>query len=211
MSVTRTIEAFIHPQAEVAADAVIGDGSRVWEHARLREGVRIGRECIIGRGAYLDAGVVIGDRVKIQNNALVYHGVFVASGVFIGPGAILTNDRRPRSITPTGGLATPDEWTVSPIHLAEGCSIGAGAVVVAGVDVGPYAMVGAGSVVTRAVAAHAVVVGNPARVIGWVCRCGDRLSHASGSPVSARYLGPARCRRDDVPYLIDDAGCRQEV
>ncbi len=127
-------------------------------------------------------GVVIGDRVKIQNGALVYHGVTVGDGVFIGPGAILTNDRNPRAVTSAGELARADDWTVTPIHLADGASIGAGAVIVAGCDVGTFAMVGAGSVVTHPVPAHALVAGNPARRIGWVCACG------------AKTRGPARRR-----------------
>ena len=124
--------------------------------------------------------VTLGDRVKVQNRALVYHGVTVEDGVFIGPGAILTNDRRPRSLNADGGLARAADWTVSPIRIAVGASIGAGAVVVAGRDVGPYAMVGAGAVVTHDVPGHALVVGNPARQIGWVCICGDRLIETAG-------------------------------
>lgn len=107
----------------------------VWDEVRIREGATIGDECIIGRGAYIDAGVSVGDRVKIQNDALVYHGVTVDSGVFIGPGAILTNDRYPRAITADGQLALAADWTVDEIHLGYGCSIGAGAVVVAGAPV----------------------------------------------------------------------------
>ncbi len=104
---------------------------------------------MIGRDAFIDEGVLIGDRVKIQNAALVYHGVTVEDGVFIGPGAILTNDRYPRAITSTGDLARADDWRSARSSLRYGSSIGAGAVVVAGVDVGRFAMVGAGAVVTR--------------------------------------------------------------
>ena len=124
--------AFIHPDAEVSPGVSIGPRTRVWDRARVREGVTIGSDCIIGRGAYLDEGVQIGDRVKIQNNALVYHGVTVDDGVFIGPNAILTNDRFPRSITATAALSTAQDWVVSRIQLPDGRSIGAGAVVVAG-------------------------------------------------------------------------------
>ena len=129
--------------------------------------------------------VVIGDRVKIQNLALVYHGVTVEDGVFIGPGAILTNDRYPRAITSGGDLARADDWQVSPITLRYGCSIGAGAVVVAGVQVGRFATVGAGAVVTRTVPNHALVAGSPARRIGWVCACGARLVDSNGDPMAA--------------------------
>ena len=134
--------------------------------------------------------VTLGDRVKVQNRALIYHGVTVEDGVFIGPGAILTNDRRPRSLNADGGLARAADWTVSPIRIAVGASIGAGAVVVAGRDVGPYAMVGAGAVVTHDVPAHALVVGNPARQIGWVCVCGERLVETAGDAGRARSRAP---------------------
>jgi acetyltransferase-like isoleucine patch superfamily enzyme len=137
---------------------------------------------VIGRDAFIDAEVVIGDRVKIQNQALVYHGVTVEDGVFIGPNAILTNDRYPRAITSTGQLARAEDWTVSPIRLRTGSSIGAGAIVVAGIEVGRFALVGAGAVVTRSVPDHALVAGNPARRLGWVCACGARLVDASGAP-----------------------------
>jgi acetyltransferase-like isoleucine patch superfamily enzyme len=181
----------VHASADLEADVTVGSGTSIWHRAQIRTGARIGAECIIGRDAFIDEGVTIGDRVKIQNAALVYHGVTVEDGVFIGPNAILTNDRFPRAITVTGDLARADDWVVSPITLRYGCSIGAGAVVVAGVDVGRYATVGAGAVVTRTVTDHALVVGNPARRIGWVCACGVRLRDAKGEPALAapgRYV-----------------------
>lgn len=197
----------IHPTADVSPDVLIGERTRVWDQVRIREGASIGADCIIGRGAYVDSGVSIGDRVKIQNNALVYHGVTVASGVFIGPAAILTNDRFPRAITADGALAAATDWIVSEINLGEGCSIGAGAVVVAGHDVGAYATVGAGSVVTRPVPAHALVAGNPALLIGWVCRCGRRLIGADGSPVGGPFEGVAQCPQDGSDFEIHEGNC----
>lgn len=183
----------VHATADLEDDVSVGSGSSIWHRAQVRTGARIGRDCVIGRDAFIDEGVSLGDRVKIQNGALVYHGVTVGDGVFIGPGAILTNDRHPRSITSTGELARAADWTVSPIHLAEGASIGAGAVVVAGCDVGQFAMVGAGAIVTRDVPAHALVAGNPARVLGWVCACGQRLHDSTG------HAAPATRER----YAID--------
>lgn len=173
----------IHASADIEAEVVIGPRTSVWHRAQIRTGARIGADCIVGRDAFIDTEVVIGDRVKIQNLALIYHGVTVEDGVFVGPGAILTNDRYPRAITATGDLARADDWQVSPIVLRYGCAIGAGAVVVAGVDVGRFATVGAGAVVTRTVTDHSLVAGNPARRIGWVCACGARLVVSSGAPV----------------------------
>jgi UDP-2-acetamido-3-amino-2,3-dideoxy-glucuronate N-acetyltransferase len=175
----------VHASAEIEAEVSIGPRTSVWNRAVLRKGAVLGAECIIGRDAFIDEGVRLGDRVKVQNGALVYHGVTVGNGVFIGPGAILTNDRYPRAITATGELARGDDWVVSPIDLRDGCSIGAGAIVVAGTVVGRFALVGAGAVVTRNVSEYALVVGNPARRIGWVCACGTRLPDSAGAESGA--------------------------
>ena len=155
-----------------------------------------------------------GDRTKIQNAALVYHGVTVEDGVFIGPNAILTNDRFPRAITSTGDLAREGDWDVAAITLRHGCSIGAGAIVVAGVDVGRFATVGAGAVVTHSVADHALVAGNPARRLGWVCACGRRLTDsATGQPVGATPGADTQllCGECDRHYLyLPDEDTLQE-
>jgi UDP-2-acetamido-3-amino-2,3-dideoxy-glucuronate N-acetyltransferase len=190
----------VHASADLESDVSVGPGSSVWNRAVLRTGARVGAECVVGRDVFIDEGVRLGDRVKVQNGALVYHGVTVGNGVFIGPGAILTNDRYPRAVTATGELARQDDWTVSPIELADGCSIGAGAVVVAGTRVGRFATVGAGAIVTRDVPDFALVVGNPAHRLGWVCACGARLADDTGVDASANpspdaYLGCARCGR----------------
>ena len=212
----------VHETADLEADVTVGPGTSIWHRAQIRTGARLGSECVIGRDVFIDEGVVIGDRVKIQNLALVYHGVSVGNGVFIGPGAILTNDRYPRAVTATGDLARAADWQVSPIRLEDGCSIGAGAVVVAGVTVGAWATVGAGAVVTRDVPSHALVAGSPARRIGWVCTCGARLVDSNGNPMAAepgRYAAhqelicPA-CGRifayvPDAESLEERAGPRQ--
>jgi UDP-2-acetamido-3-amino-2,3-dideoxy-glucuronate N-acetyltransferase len=193
----------IHPAADLEDGVSIGARSAVWQRAQVRSGARIGGDCIIGRDVFIDTDVEIGDRTKIQNGALIYHGVTVADAVFIGPGAILTNDRYPRAITADGDLARGDDWELLPIRIEHGASIGAGAVVVAGCDVGPFATVGAGAIVTRTVPGHALVAGNPARRIGWVCACGARLNDGHGDPAPAeieRYasnpeLSCERCGR----------------
>ncbi len=188
----------IHPTADLESDVRVGPGSAIWHRAQIRTGARIGADCVIGRDVFVDEGVTIGDRVKVQNGALVYHGVTVEDGVFIGPGAILTNDRYPRSITATGEIARADDWAIAPIILRRGSSVGAGAVVVAGNDVGEFATIGAGAVVTRPVVGHALVVGNPARRIGWVCACGTRLlgpdaKPAGGEPPAGPESEPLHC------------------
>jgi acetyltransferase-like isoleucine patch superfamily enzyme len=203
--------AVIHPTADISPGAIIDETAQVWDQVRIREQAVLGAECIVGRGAYIDAGVHIGDRVKIQNGALIYHGCTVESGVFIGPGAILTNDRFPRAITADGSLATADEWELSEIRLGRGCSIGAGAIVVAGHDVGPFALVAAGAVVTREVPGHALVVGNPARIAGWVCTCGQRLRGADGAVAEAMHDGLAVCPRHLTRYVIREQKCQEEV
>jgi acetyltransferase-like isoleucine patch superfamily enzyme len=203
----------IHPTADLEAGVSVGAGSSVWNRAQVRAGVSIGAECIVGRDAFIDEGVTIGDRVKIQNAALVYHGVTVEDGVFIGPNAILTNDRFPRAITRAGGLARADDWTVSPILLRRGCSIGAGAVIVAGTVIGRFATVGAGAVVTRGVPDHALVAGNPARRLGWVCFCGQRLRDAAagdpvgGQPVRGDFAGDAACPACATRFHVAGDAC----
>jgi len=197
----------IHPTADLEADVSVGPGTSVWHRAQVRRGASIGAECVIGRDTFIDERVSIGDRVKIQNAALIYHGVTVEDGVFIGPNAILTNDRYPRAITIDGDLARADDWEVSPIILRTGASIGAGAVVVAGCDVGRFATVGAGAVVTRDVPDHALVAGNPARRIGWACACGRRLVDSAGAVAGADAAGMASCPACGSRYHIHADQC----
>ena len=166
----------ISDDAQVAGDVTIGDGTQVWNLVQIREGARIGAECVVGRGAYIGIGVRLGDRCKIQNNALIYDPAVIGDGVFIGPGATLTNDRLPRAISPTGELKRADDWDPVGVTVDTGASIGAGAVCVAPVRIGAWAMVAAGSVVVRDVPDHALVAGNPARQIGWVGRDGRRMT-----------------------------------
>ena len=197
----------VHPSVDLEDDVSIGPGTSVWNRAQLRRGARIGAGCIVGRDAYIDEYVVIGDRVKIQNAALVYHGVTVDDGVFIGPNATLTNDRFPRAITLDGNLAQPEDWAIGSIHLHKGASIGAGAVVVAGNDVGEFATVGAGAIVTRSVPDYALVAGNPARRIGWVCACGHRLGDRRGHPYPGDGIGEAMCQACESVYEIVGERC----
>lgn len=167
--------ATVEPSADVAPDADLGPGTRVWHLAQVREGARLGADCIVGRGAYVGPGVVVGDRSKLQNAALVYEPAVLGDGVFVGPAAVLTNDLRPRAVTPDGALKSAADWTAVGVVVRDGASIGARAVCVAPVVVGRWAMVAAGAVVTRDVGDHALVAGVPARRIGWVGASGARL------------------------------------
>ncbi len=171
----------IHPTAEVSPEAQVGEGTRIWHQAQVREGARIGRSCIIGKGVYIDFGVVIGDLVKIQNGACIYRGATIEDGVFIGPHACVTNDKLPRAITPEGQLKRDADWVVGSTCIQYGASIGAGAIILPGVTVGRFALVGAGAVVTKDIVAHGLVVGNPARLVGFVCACGNKLAESGAS------------------------------
>jgi acetyltransferase-like isoleucine patch superfamily enzyme len=184
----------IHPSADVSPHARIGERTSIWNQAQVRERAAIGADCIVGKDAYVDFEVVIGDRCKVQNGALLYHGVTLENGVFVGPGVIFTNDRVPRAINPDGSLKGTEDWVVGRTHVKEGASIGAGAVIISGVTIGRFAMVGAGSVVTRDVDDHQLVFGNPARVHGWVTAAGERVS--SRSDVDR---GPARPSSSPAP------------
>jgi len=165
----------IHPTAEVEEGAHIGDGTRIWHHAHVRSGASIGANCILGYGVYVDAGVHIGDNCKLQNRVSVYHGVTIEDGVFVGPHVAFTNDKHPRAIRADGSLSTDDDWTVSPTLVRNGASIGAGAVILPGVTLGRWCLVGAGAVVSRDVPDHGLVTGNPARLGGYACKCGHTL------------------------------------
>ena len=168
----------IAPSADVDDRAVIGSGSSVWHLAQVREDAVLGRECVIGRGAYIGTGVRLGDNVKVQNYALVYEPAEVGDGAFIGPAVVLTNDLRPRSVDPDGKQKRGGDWHAVGVTIGQGASIGARAVCVAPVRIGRWAMVGAGAVVTTDVPDFALVVGVPARRIGWIGRAGERLEPA---------------------------------
>ena len=170
-----TTSPFIHSTAEVSPQASIGPGTKIWHQAQIRERVHIGANCIISKGVYVDFGVSIGANSKLQNGVYVYHGATIEDGVFLGPGVILTNDKLPRAINPDGSLKSDADWQVSPIHIKRGASIGAGSIVLPGITIGEFAMIGAGTVITRNVPPHGLVYGNPSRLQGYVCRCGRVL------------------------------------
>jgi UDP-2-acetamido-3-amino-2,3-dideoxy-glucuronate N-acetyltransferase len=169
------VQARVQDTAQVADDAELGEDTTVWELAQVREGARLGSECVVGRGAYVGAGVTIGDRVKLQNYALVYEPARLGDGVFVGPAAVLTNDQYPRSVEPDGTLKRGGDWEPVGVVVDEGASLGARSVCVAPVRIRRWAMVAAGAVVTKDVPAFGLVVGVPARQVGWVGKAGVRL------------------------------------
>jgi len=168
--------ATIHQTADVSPLAEIGEGTRIWAHVQIREGARIGCNCIIARNSYIDFDVTIGNNVKIQNNASLYVGLTVADGVFIGPHVIFTNDKLPRAINPNGSLKSAADWHVGKTYIDYGAAIGAGAIIVTGVTIGRWAMIGSGAVVTKDVPDYALVLGNPARIVGYVSATGVRCA-----------------------------------
>lgn len=173
---TETSRVRIVDSADVSPDAVIGAGSSIWHLAQVREGVRMGENCIVGRGAYVGAGVEMGDNCKVQNYALVYEPAKLGDGVFIGPAVVLTNDTYPRAINPDGSIKSAHDWEPVGVTIERGASIGARATCVAPVTIGAWATVAAGAVVVKDVPSYALVVGVPARRIGWVGEAGVPLT-----------------------------------
>lgn len=169
----------VHASADVAVTAELGLGTQVWHLAQVREGASLGRDCVIGRGAYVGSGVRIGDKCKLQNYALVYEPAVLEDGVFVGPAVVFTNDHYPRAITPEGRVKRGDDWEPVGVTVRRGASIGARAVCIAPVTVGAWALVAAGSVVTKDVPDFALVAGVPARRVGWVGRAGVPLAPQS--------------------------------
>ncbi|MEZ4441042.1 MAG: acyltransferase [Polyangiaceae bacterium] len=180
----------IHPTAVVEEGAVIGEGTRIWHYGHVMAGARIGRGCSFGHACFVAGGVVVGDRVKVQNHVSLYDGVVVEDEVFLGPSCVLTNVRNPRAGVDRRGAFVGT-------RLRRGCTVGANATVVCGVTVGEYGFVGAGAVVTRDVPDYGLVVGNPARQVGWVSRRGVRLP-----PVDED--GVTRCPESGEGYVLRD-------
>lgn len=158
----------IHPTADVSPEAFIGEGTKIWNWVQVREGAHIGRLCVLSKGVYIDKDVMIGDMVKIQNNVSVFHGVTIEDGVFIGPHVCFTNDLRPRAITAEFELATEEDWVLAETMVERGASIGANSTIIAGHKIGEFALIGAGSVVTKDIPPYTLAHGNPARVVGRV-------------------------------------------
>lgn len=166
---------FAHQTADIAENVEIGENTKIWNNAQIREDVKVGNNCTISKNVYLDFGVKVGNNCKIQNNTSIYHGVTISDGVFVGPHVIFANDKLPRAINPDGGPKENDDWVVGKTQVKYGASIGAHSVILPDVTIGTYAMIGAGSVVTKNVPDYTLVYGNPAREHGHVCSCGESI------------------------------------
>ncbi|HLU66630.1 MAG TPA: acyltransferase [Kofleriaceae bacterium] len=171
---------FAHQTAVIDGGARIGQGTKIWHFTHVSSGAVIGAGCVVGQGCYI-ADVEIGDRVRIQNNVSVYRGVTIEEGAFLGPSCVFTN-----VVNPRGDVRRMDQ--LRPTRVGRGATVGANATVVCGVTLGPYSFVGAGAVVTRDVPAHGLVAGVPARLVGWMCACGERLPDPA-APAVCRACG----------------------
>ena len=198
-----TNDVMIHPRALVETDD-IGEGTRVWAFAHVMAGAKIGKHCNIGDHCFVETGAVIGDQCTIKNGTMIWEGVTLAEGVFVGPNVLFTNDiipRSPRLPDARARYAEKKNWLV-PTKIERGVAIGAGAVILAGITIGEFAMVAAGAVVTKSVPAHRLVIGFGASVSGFVCRCGHSLQFR------AKYAICGNCK---TRYLSAKEGIRASV
>lgn len=166
---------FVHESSYVDEPSMIGEGTKIWHFSHIMKDAIIGKNCNIGQNVVVSPGVVLGDQVKIQNNVSVYTGVICEDGVFLGPSCVFTNVMNPRSF-----IERKEEYKRTRVKI--GASIGANATIVCGHDIGKYAFIGAGAVVTKSVPDYALVVGNPGRVVGYMCECGVRLDEKHQCP-----------------------------
>lgn len=178
---------FAHPTVIIDNPSIIGSGTRIWHYCHIMSNVTIGSDCNIGEHAFLESGVVIGNRVKIKNNVAVYTGVVCEDDVFLGPNCVFTNVANPRSF-----IERKSEFKKTIIH--KGATIGANATIVCGNDIGKYAFVGAGSVVTKSVPDYTLVIGNPARFHSYICMCGCKLN---------KHMECTSCMKQ---YYLDETG-----
>ncbi len=193
---------YIHPSAEVSDQASVGPGTRIWQQAQVRDRASIGRECILGKGVFIDLDVRVGDRCKLENGAYLFRGMNLEDGVFIGPGAMLLNDRLPRAINPDGTLKSDADWILSKGLVKRGASVGGGAVVLPGITIGSFALVGSGAVVTRDVPARGIVYGNPARLRGFACDCGQPLGRGESQDPTMNLHCEACGLKVEIPLAI---------
>jgi UDP-2-acetamido-3-amino-2,3-dideoxy-glucuronate N-acetyltransferase len=187
-----------HDTARVDPGAEIGAGTRIWHFTHVMAGARIGRDCMLAQNVFVAAGVVVGHGVKIQNNVSLYDGVTLEDGVFCGPSTVFTN-----VVTPRSHVSRRHAFAATVVR--QGATLGANSTVLCGLEIGRYAFVGAGAVVTRDVPAYALVVGNPARHVGWACACGERLGPRRG-PDGAHLERTLTCGGCGAAYRAEPDG-----
>jgi UDP-2-acetamido-3-amino-2,3-dideoxy-glucuronate N-acetyltransferase len=165
---------YIHESSFIDEPCEIGEGTKIWHFSHILKNSRIGRRCVIGQNVVIGPNVTIGDNVKIQNNVSIYDGVTLEDDVFCGPSMVFTN-----VINPRAHVSRKEEFR--PTLVRRGASLGANCTIVCGITIGEYAFIGAGAVVTKSVPSFALVIGNPARFHGWMCRCGEKLDAREGT------------------------------
>jgi UDP-2-acetamido-3-amino-2,3-dideoxy-glucuronate N-acetyltransferase len=178
---------YSHPSAVIDENSVIGEGTKIWHFSHIMSGCSIGNNCNLGQNVVISPGVILGNNVKVQNNVSIYTGVVCEDDVFLGPSMVFTNVINPRS-----AVIRKDQYKKT--YVRKGASIGANATIVCGNEIGPFAMIGAGAVITKPVVAYALVVGNPARQIGWISEFGHRLQFNS--------VGMAHCSESGQEYSL---------
>lgn len=184
---------FSHSTAVIDAGALIGKGTKIWHFSHIMGGASIGENCVIGQNCFVAKDAIIGNGVKLENNVSVYTFVTLEDGVFVGPSAVFTNDLNPRAPYPKGG-----KWI--PTLVKKGASIGANATIVCGITIGRWALIGAGAVVTKDVTDYAIVAGVPAKRIGWMCECGEKLKFEDSHSV---------CKKCERKYILDGEVCKE--
>jgi acetyltransferase-like isoleucine patch superfamily enzyme len=179
---------FVHPSAFVEDNVTIGENTKVWHQVQIRTGAKIGSNCNFGKSVFIDTNVTIGDNVKIQNFVSVYQGVSIDDDVFVGPHVCFTNDLLPRARAP--------EWSIIKTKVNKGSSIGANSTIICGLTLGEYSMIGAGSLVSKDVQPFTLVFGNPARMRGYVCFCGEILRKTTETLPPETILHCSECQKD---------------
>jgi len=187
---------FVHESSYVDENVSIGSGTKIWHFSHIMSGAEIGKNCVIGQNVNIGSNAVVGNNVKIQNNVSVYDNVIIKDDVFLGPSCVFTNVINPRAF-----IVRKNEYKKTVVK--KGATIGANATIVCGNEIGEYVFVGAGAVVTDNIKAHALVVGNPARQIGWVCRCGRTLKFNKNDEASCECGGKYRLdnSNDKLKYI----------